>query len=325
MRKDRSLIVQTTNCVEEREWVDLLHKICLTNSIRTQYFHPSAFVNGVYSCCVRSDENAPGCKNVSPEAIDIYQMELVTALDPALDLQRIHTLIMSHMTQLEALLDPVAFHHLQQHNPLLPTAIALQQQSAQTYADFKTTIEQLRKVAYVIDKDHRDYKQGIARELKYGSRQAPIGDDNYLHMMRAAGHLNLQHQHMQQHQQQQQQQHSQYQQQQQQVLPQMQLVMAYPYQQHFLQQQQQVQHNHHQQQQQQHGNMNAYFMHNLQPQQQRAAQYYQQQQQHLLRASATVHSTNNVTSSNSSSSSSVAPTSAYRLRDATTEIYGKKC
>lgn len=233
MRKDRSLIVQTTNCVEEREWIDLLHKICLTNSIRSQYFHPSAFVNGVYSCCDRSDENAPGCKNVSAEAMDYFQMDLITALDPALDLQRIHTLIMSHMTQLEAFLDQSGgFHHLQQqHNPLVATALTLQQLSSHTFAKFKATIMQLREVAYVIDKDHRNYKQGISRELIYGSRQAPIGDDNYLQMMRTAGHIDMQ---------------------QQQVLPQMQLVMAYPY-------HQQTQ----QQQPQQHTNMNSYFMHNL--------------------------------------------------------------
>ncbi|KAM7358389.1 ras GTPase activating protein 1 [Cochliomyia hominivorax] len=322
VRKERSLIVQTTNCVEEREWIDLLHKICLTNSIRSQYFHPSAFVNGVYSCCNRSDENAPGCKNVSPEAMDYFQMDLITALDPALDLQRIHTLIMSHMTQLEAFLDQsAAFHQIQhQHNPLVATAMAFQQQSAHMFGKFKATIIQLREVAYVIDKDHRNYKQGIARELKYGSRQAPIGDDNYLHMMRAAGHINLQQQ-----------------QQQQQVLPQMQLVMAYPY--HHQQQQQQYN-----QQQQQHGNMNTYFMHNIQSSQQQRQQqlpFCQQQStqlnnnQHIMRAAVMVHHHNPHTtatpsSSNSSTTSSVpptlTPTSSIYLRDSlTVERYANKC
>ncbi|XP_004525608.1 GTPase-activating protein isoform X2 [Ceratitis capitata] len=251
IRKERSLIIQATNCVEEREWIDLLHKICLTNSIRLQYFHPSAFVNGIYSCCSRSDENAPGCRTVSPEAINYFQMDLVTSLDPALDLQRIHTLIMSHMTQLEAPLDPISFHHLSQgHNPLGPTVLALQQHSPIAYAEFQTTIEQLRKVAYAIDRDHLNYKTGIACELKYGSRQAPIGDDNYLHHFSLAQHQHQQQQHQHQQQQQQQQQsqhqqqhqqqvllHTQQQQQQQQqqlqqapqILPQMQHVRAYPY------------------------------------------------------------------------------------------------
>lgn len=303
--------------MEEREWIDLLHRICLTNSIRTQYFHPSAFVNGVYSCCARSDENAPGCKNVSAEAMDYFQMDLVTSLDPALDLQRIHTLIMSHMPQLDALLDPKAFQHLQQHNPLVPTATALQQQSPQLYATFQLTIEQLRKVAYVIDKDHRDYKQGIARELKYGSRQAPIGDDNYLQMVQAAGHLNVQ-----QYQQQQTQAHQQQKisQQNTQVLPQMQQVMAIPYSPTPMQMA---------------SNMNAYFMHNLQPQQQRLnhqqqqqqLQQQQQQQQHLMRASAMIHHTNPSSSSSSTSSSAaITPsaavsTAALYMREANSNMH----
>ncbi|XP_068141976.1 GTPase-activating protein [Drosophila tropicalis] len=278
VHKDRSLIVQTTNCVEEREWFDLLHKICLMNSIRMQYFHPSAFISGHYSCCGRSDENSPGCKNVSDKEMDYFQMDLVTALDPPLDLQRIHTLIMSNMNLLESLLDPLAYHqHMpqlqqqqhQQNNPLAPLATALQQQSPQAFAEFKRTIEKLREKAYAIDKDHRDYKQGITRQLKYGSRQAPIGDDNYWHMMRAAGQLNLQHHQQQQQQQQQQQlqqqQHQQQQQHLQPILPQMQHVRANPYQSSAATT---------------NSNMNAYFMHNLQHQQQRHQQQQQQQLQH---------------------------------------------
>lgn len=283
-------------------------------------------MNGIYSCCKRSDENAAGCKNVSPEAMDYFQMDLITALDPALDLQRIHTLIMSHIIQLEAFIEQsVAFHQTQlQNNPLVAIAIALQQQSPHLYIKFKNTIMQLREVAYVIDKDHRNYKQGIARELKYGSRQAPIGDDNYLDMMRAAGHINLQ--------------------QQSQVLPQMQLVMAYPYHQQNQQIQQQ------QMQLHQHGNMNAYFMHNLQSaqhqQQQRQQQQqscYQQQQsahqnqvannQHSTRAAVMVHHHHSYTtpsSSNSSTTSSVAPTltptSSIVLREnLAVERYANKC
>ncbi|XP_016971729.2 GTPase-activating protein isoform X1 [Drosophila rhopaloa] len=268
VHNDRSLIVQTTNCVEEREWFDLLHKICLMNSNRMRYFHPSAFVSGFYSCCGRSDENSPGCKNYSDKDMDYCQMDLVTALDPPLDLQRIHTLIMSNMSVLESLLDPLTYHqHLpqtqhQQHNPLVPLATDLQKHSPQAFAEFKRTIDKLKEKAYAIDRDHRDYKQGITRQLKYGSRQAPIGDDNYWHMMRAAGQLNQQHHQQQQHQQQQQQlQQQQMQQfQPQPVLPQMQNVRAYPYQAAT-------------------SNMNAYYLHNLQHQQQRL-QFQQQQQQH---------------------------------------------
>lgn len=38
--------VQANNCVEEKEWIDILTKICQTNANRLSSYHPSAFING---------------------------------------------------------------------------------------------------------------------------------------------------------------------------------------------------------------------------------------------------------------------------------------
>lgn len=53
VRKDRTLYVQTSNCVEEKEWVDLLSKICQSNAARLQYYHPCAYISGVWTWYVR--------------------------------------------------------------------------------------------------------------------------------------------------------------------------------------------------------------------------------------------------------------------------------
>lgn len=49
IRKDRILYVKTANCVEEKEWVDLLSKICQSNVSRLDSFHPSAFISGEWT------------------------------------------------------------------------------------------------------------------------------------------------------------------------------------------------------------------------------------------------------------------------------------
>lgn len=49
VKKDRPLFVQTSNCVEEKEWVDLLRKICQTNEDSRNFFHPCAFTNNLWS------------------------------------------------------------------------------------------------------------------------------------------------------------------------------------------------------------------------------------------------------------------------------------
>ncbi|GLG93814.1 Uncharacterized protein GBIM_01156 [Gryllus bimaculatus] len=44
VQPERALYVQANNCVEEKEWIDILTKICQTNANRLQRYHPSAFL-----------------------------------------------------------------------------------------------------------------------------------------------------------------------------------------------------------------------------------------------------------------------------------------
>ncbi|XP_058446512.1 GTPase-activating protein [Malaya genurostris] len=170
VRKDRPLYVQTANCVEEKEWVDLLSKICQSNKARLEHFHPCAYINGVWTCCNVSDQYAAGCEAVSPKP---FQMEQATVLDPARDLQRLHSLIIANFGSLEEL-DPAL-------------AAACEDPTAS-----RRTIKQLNEIANSLERIHRKYKTILVREMRYGSRQAPIGDDNYLHtsrLMAAGGNL----------------------------------------------------------------------------------------------------------------------------------------
>ncbi|XP_055637330.1 GTPase-activating protein isoform X2 [Toxorhynchites rutilus septentrionalis] len=170
VRKERPLYVQTANCVEEKEWVDLLSKICQSNKARLEYFHPCAYINGMWTCCSETDQYAAGCAAVSPKP---FQMELATALDPARDLQRLHSLIMVNFSSLEEL------------DPALNAA-------CEDPAAARKTIKKLNEIANSLERIHRKYKTMLVREMRYGSRQAPIGDDNYLHtsrLMAAGGNL----------------------------------------------------------------------------------------------------------------------------------------
>lgn len=112
--------------------------------------------------CQESDQYAKGCRSVSPLPL---QMELASALDPARDLQRLHSLILARLQQSDDvdILRTLPFDDAEQAHQ---------------------TITALTEIAINLDQIHRRYKSLLARETKYGSRQAPIGDDNYLHMIR---------------------------------------------------------------------------------------------------------------------------------------------
>lgn len=49
------------------------------------------------------------------------------------------------------------------------------------------TLRELQETMFDLEHRHRVYRRSLARETKYGSKQAPIGDDNYLHLAGAAG------------------------------------------------------------------------------------------------------------------------------------------
>lgn len=114
----------------------------------------------IFPSCQKDNQNAQGCESVSP-----FQIELPTALDPARDLQRLNSLIVDHLEELD------------KFNTSLGNG---NEDSAQT----RKTISDLKDVALNLKQINARYKSALLREMKYGSMQHPIGDDNYLHMSR---------------------------------------------------------------------------------------------------------------------------------------------
>lgn len=157
VQPQRALYVQAANCVEEKEWVDLLTKICLTNQNRLKKYHPSAFINGQWQCCKSPNELAQGCNEVSRVDSNNYHM----TLDPERDLQRIHSLIYKHYQAIET------FTELSRNQPAI-----------------YNILKQMMEITHEIEHKHRTYKRMIDRNIRYGSLAAPIGDDNYLYASR---------------------------------------------------------------------------------------------------------------------------------------------
>ncbi|XP_017875517.1 GTPase-activating protein isoform X2 [Ceratina calcarata] len=180
VQSQRALYVQAGNCVEEKEWIDILTKICRTNSNRLEKYHPSAYINGHWLCCKAVVETAPGCCEVSPGVEAGMRM----VLDPDRDLQRIHSLIFTNMPRLETLMNACECQAVYGSND---TCIIPGGSPIEDVPSCIKTLSALREVAYALQHEHRAYFRRLARDTKYGSKQAPIGDDNYLHLAARAG------------------------------------------------------------------------------------------------------------------------------------------
>lgn len=116
--------------------------------------------------CQQNDEQAKGCTTVPQNP---FQMELATALDPARDLQRIHSLIMSHIAKLQVITDsPSSSYVSAVVGPPITSEI-------DEFAACRRTLQTLEKVSTNLEKIHRNYNTLLAREIRVGSQQAPIG------------------------------------------------------------------------------------------------------------------------------------------------------
>lgn len=54
--------------------------------------------------------------------------------------------------------------------------------TTETHDDTKSTLHALSEASINLGQVYRSYLNTLNRDMKYGSYQAPIGDDNYLHM-----------------------------------------------------------------------------------------------------------------------------------------------
>ncbi|XP_076246616.1 ras GTPase activating protein 1 isoform X3 [Calliopsis andreniformis] len=181
IQSQRALYVQAGNCVEEKEWIDILTKICRTNSNRLEKYHPSAYINGHWLCCKAVAESAPGCSSVSLSV----EAGLRMVLDPDRDLQRIHSLIFMNMPRLETLMSACECQAVYGANDMC--VIPGGGSPIEDVPSCFKTLTALKEAAYALQHEHRVYFRRLARDTKYGSKQAPIGDDNYLHLAARAG------------------------------------------------------------------------------------------------------------------------------------------
>lgn len=182
VHRERVMFVQASNCVERAEWVRLLSALCRRSPSAPQ--HTGYYADTHWTCCGRAEADAEGCGGTesSTECEGVGgngnacggAVALALRLDPARDLQRLHALLVSHAPALDDRL----------HRP--QECMSAEDRSAEA-----ATLRDLQEAMFDLEHRHRIYRRSLARETKYGSKQAPIGDDNYLHLAGAGAGVNI--------------------------------------------------------------------------------------------------------------------------------------
>uniref|UniRef100_T1IVH0 Ras GTPase-activating protein 3 n=1 Tax=Strigamia maritima TaxID=126957 RepID=T1IVH0_STRMM len=174
IQSERALYIQANNCVEEKEWLDILTKICQSNKNRLKEYHPCAFIGGHWMCCKLMSETAPGCAPVSVN----LSPDIKVNIDSDREVERIHSLFIENSKKLEMLsraCESQAVYTGEKFSAIPGFVIEDTQSLYQTIRELTTCIIRL-------EQEHDQHMRNITRTTRYGSEQAPIGDDNYLMM-----------------------------------------------------------------------------------------------------------------------------------------------
>jgi Ras GTPase-activating protein 3 len=176
VQKDRALYIQANNCVEEKEWIHILSKVCQTNRNRLQEYHPSAFIGNQWLCCKATSETATGCCPVSCTSLP---PDIGVHIDPDREVARVHAILLSHLEKLSDLVEICQRLHLDR-------SLAKEKYPNFHIEDRHTlweTLKELKLAVLRLEQDHKQYMRRVCVRTIYGSEMAPIGDDNYLLML----------------------------------------------------------------------------------------------------------------------------------------------
>lgn len=170
VQQQRALYVQASNCVEEKEWLDLLTKVCNTNKNRLKVFHPGAFINGHWLCCKSVDTNATGCLPVTG---GLPVTEIQVDIDSDRELEKIHSLFLTHLDKLDALQEACGCQAVY-------AGASEEGRGSMRVEDPKScfqTVSEIQRCVISLEQEHKQYLRMVQRSTVIGSRDAPIGDE----------------------------------------------------------------------------------------------------------------------------------------------------
>ncbi|KAI4578858.1 hypothetical protein MJT46_000226 [Ovis ammon polii x Ovis aries] len=161
---EKPLYVQANNCVEANEWIDVLCRVSRCNQNRLSSYHPSAYLNGSWLCCLETSENALGCKPCTAGVPADIQIDI----DEDRETERIYslfTLSLLKLQKMEEACGTIAVYQGPQKEPDDYSNFVIED----SVTTFKT-IQQIKSVIEKLDEPHEKYRKKRSSSAKYGSK-----------------------------------------------------------------------------------------------------------------------------------------------------------
>ncbi|XP_059409418.1 ras GTPase-activating protein 3-like [Carassius carassius] len=171
IQPERALYIQANNCVEARDWIDILTKVSQCNRKRLSTYHPSAFLNGHWLCCKLCADTAPGCTPCTGGLPANIQLDV----DGDRETERIFSLYSTYMTKLVKMQEACGSKSVYDGPEQEEYSTFVIDDPQETYKTLRLVISAVQ----TLEQQHMQYKRDKFRKTKYGSQEHPIGDKSF--------------------------------------------------------------------------------------------------------------------------------------------------
>ncbi|XP_072434190.1 ras GTPase-activating protein 3 isoform X1 [Chiloscyllium punctatum] len=168
IQPERALYIQANNCVEAKDWIDILTKVSQCNKKRLTMYHPSAYLNGHWLCCKTSADTAPGCTPCTGGLPANIQLDV----DGDRETEHIYSLYNNYRTKLEKLQEACGSKSVYDGPEQEEYSSFIIDDPQETYKVSK----QILAAVQTLELQHAQYTTNKFKRTKYGSQEHPIGD-----------------------------------------------------------------------------------------------------------------------------------------------------
>ncbi|RXN01967.1 Ras GTPase-activating protein 3, partial [Acipenser ruthenus] len=158
IQPERALYIQANNCVEAKDWIDILTKVSQCNNKRLSTYHPSAYLNGHWLCCKASSDSAAGCSPCTGGLPANIQLNV----DGDRETERIYSLFSTYMSKLDKMQEACGSKSVYDGPEQEEYSGFVIDDPQETYK----TLKLLAANVHTLEQEHAQYKK-----TKYGSHR----------------------------------------------------------------------------------------------------------------------------------------------------------
>uniref|UniRef100_A0A8C2X8V5 RAS p21 protein activator 3 n=1 Tax=Cyclopterus lumpus TaxID=8103 RepID=A0A8C2X8V5_CYCLU len=162
IQPERALYIQANNCVEARDWIDILTKVSQCNRKRLSTYHPSAYLNGHWLCCKFSADTASGCTPCTGGLPANIQLDV----DGDRETERIYSLFSTYMTKLIKMQEACGSKSVYDGPEQEEYSSFVIDDPQETYKTLKLIVSAVQ----TLEQQHTKYKRDKFKKTKIGSQ-----------------------------------------------------------------------------------------------------------------------------------------------------------